>query len=63
MTSKSTSPTGKDRDLSQSAETTADAGTVHHEKVPEGAENIEHTLRRLNAEKAKRRQQNPGLYL
>lgn len=35
----------------------------HHEKVPEGAEDIEHTLRRLNAEKARRRAKNPGLYL
>lgn len=34
-----------------------------HEKVPEGAENIEHTLRRLNAEKARKREKNPGLYL
>ncbi len=34
----------------------------HHEKVPEAAENIEHTLRRLNAEKERKRQENPGLY-
>lgn len=34
-----------------------------HEKVPEGAEDIEHTLRRLNAEKAEKRKKNPGLYL
>lgn len=33
-----------------------------HEKVPEAAENIEHTLRRLLAERDKRREKNPGLY-
>ena len=33
------------------------------EKVPEAAENMEHTLRRLTAEKEKRREKNPGLYL
>lgn len=31
-------------------------------KVPSWAENLEHTLRRINAEKQKKRLQNPGLY-
>ncbi len=30
--------------------------------VPAWAENMEHTLRRLSIEKAKRRSKNPGLY-
>jgi hypothetical protein len=34
-----------------------------HERVPEAAENIEHTLRRLVTEKEKKRAKNPGLYL
>ncbi|WP_157973491.1 hypothetical protein [Tropicimonas sp. IMCC34043] len=33
-----------------------------HERVPEAAENIEHTLRRLNTEKEEKRAKNPGLY-
>lgn len=32
------------------------------EKVPEAAENMEHTLRRLTAEKERKRAKNPGLY-
>ncbi|WP_165354587.1 hypothetical protein [Tropicimonas sp. IMCC6043] len=39
------------------------AKPTDHEKVPAAAENMEHTLRRLTAEKEKRRQKNPGLYL
>jgi truncated hemoglobin YjbI len=31
--------------------------------VPEWAENMEHTLRRINAEKQAKRAKNPGLYL
>ena len=36
-----------------------DAGQDH---VPEWAEDIEHTLRRINAEKQSRRDKDPGLY-
>ena len=32
------------------------------DKVPEGAENMEHVLRRLVREKEKERAKNPGLY-
>lgn len=53
--------------LNDTTHQTADAATEtvedHHERVPEGAEDMEHTLRRLNAEKAKKRAENPGLYL
>lgn len=32
------------------------------DRVPEGAENMEHTLRRLVREKERQRAKNPGLY-
>ena len=39
------------------------AGHLQDNKVPEGAENIEHTLRRLVIEKERKRSKNFGLYL
>ena len=45
------------------AKPAADADEDLHEKVPAEAENMEHTLRRLTAEKQKRREKDPGLYL
>ncbi|PRY21161.1 hypothetical protein CLV78_11034 [Aliiruegeria haliotis] len=44
-------------------DTEPDSPEQHPEPVPEGAENMEHTLRRLTAEKEKKRARNPGLYL
>lgn len=38
------------------------ADEAPHEKVPAAAENFEHTLRRLAAEKEEKRSKNPGLY-
>ncbi|SNS18143.1 hypothetical protein [Tropicimonas sediminicola] len=51
------------KDADKAVKAAAKAGEDRHEKVPEAAENMEHTLRRLNAEKEKKRAQNPGLYL
>ncbi|MFD0978760.1 hypothetical protein [Tropicimonas aquimaris] len=60
MTSK---PNKGAKKAKKGADKAAKAGTDRLEKVPEAAENMEHTLRRLNAEKEKKRAQNPGLYL
>jgi len=38
------------------------AQDVAPDQVPEWAEDIEHTLRRINAEKQSRRDKDPGLY-
>lgn len=63
MTSKPNKATKKTKKTSDKAVKAAGkAGMDQHEKVPEAAEDMEHTLRRLNAEKEKKRAQNPGLY-
>jgi len=63
MASKAKHPSRAGKTAHRPARSIVDTGAEHHEKVPEGAENMEHTLKRLNAEKEKKRQKNPGLYL
>lgn len=58
-----TRPTEKSPKAETTTAATRAPSEPHPEKVPAEAENIEHTLRRLTAEKAEKRKKNPGLYL
>jgi hypothetical protein len=54
--SQTITPIGDERLVAEDAQAEAET------KVPGWAEDIEHTLRRINAEKQRKRSDHPGLY-